>query len=233
MVGDRNPNLAMLQLAAEKLKPLLDEIAFLGGCATGLLITDPSAAPVRGTIDVDVVVEVATYAEYTILEGRLRELGFRERHEENVICRWCIDKLILDVMPTEAKILGFANQWYAAALRMAQWIDIGSARVRVITAPYFLATKLEAFYGRGKGDYLGSRDIEDVITLVDGRVELVEDIRPSEYELTSYLAHQFTALLCDGDFTDSIPGHLLPDEASQGRRDLIMNRLKEIASIPL
>jgi hypothetical protein len=87
MVAERNPNLAMLRLAAEKLTPLLEENAFLGGCATGLLITDPSATPVRGTIDVDVVVEVATYAEYTALGGRLRELGFRERHEDNVICR--------------------------------------------------------------------------------------------------------------------------------------------------
>ena len=134
-------------------------------------------------------------------------------------------------MPTEAEILGFANRWYAAALRTAEWIDIGSARVRLITAPYFLATKLEAFYGRGKGDYLGSRDIEDIIALVDGRVELVEDIRRADYDLQSYLAHQFTALLCDTSFADSIPGHLLPDEASQQRRGLIMNRLQEIATM--
>jgi hypothetical protein len=231
VVTERNPNLAMLRLAAEKLAPLLDEIAFLGGCATGLLITDPSAAPVRGTIDVDVVVEVATYAEYTALGGRLRELGFREHHEGTVICRWSSEKLIIDVMPTEAEILGFANRWYAAALRTAEWIDIGSTRVRVITAPYFLATKLEAFYGRGKGDYLGSRDIEDIIALVDGRVELVEDIRRAKYDLQSYLAHQFTVLLRDADFSDSIAGHLLPDEASQQRRGLIMNRLQEIATM--
>ena len=196
-----------------------------------MLITDPSAAPARRTIDVDVVVEVATYAEYSALEGRLRELGFRERHEDNVICRWSLEKLIVDVMPTETKILGFANRWYPAALRTARWIDIGSGRVRVITAPYFLATKLEAFYGRGNGDYLGSRDIEDIIAVVDGRVELVEDIRRAKYDLQSYLAHQFTTLLCDASFTDSIPGHLLPDEASQQRRELIMNQMKEIATM--
>ena len=232
MIAERDPNLAMLRLAAEKLTPLLDEIAFLGGCATGLLITVPSAAPVRGTLDIDVVVEAATYAEYTVLEGRLREIGFRERHEDNVICRWFSEDLIVDVMPTEAKILGFTNRWYAAALRMAQWIDIGSARVRVITAPYFLATKLEAFYGRGNGDYLGSRDVEDIIALVDGRPEIANDVHSSDPELGAYLRAQFTKLLDNRDFIDAVPGHLLPDEASQQRRDLVMNRLRHIATMP-
>jgi hypothetical protein len=219
----------MLRLAAEKLTPLLDEIAFLGGCAIGLLITDPSAAPVRGTIDVDVVVEVATYAEYAALEGRLREIGFRERHEDNVICRWWVDRLIIDVMPTDTSILGFGNRWYPAALRTAQWIDIGSARVRVITAPYFLATKLEAFYGRGNGDYLGSRDVEDIIALVDGRPELLEDIRMADPELGGYLCDEFRELLHDRDFIEAIAGHLLPDDASQQRRELVVRRLRDIA----
>ena len=39
-----NPNLALLETAVAKLKPLLEEIVFVGGCATGLLITDPAAA---------------------------------------------------------------------------------------------------------------------------------------------------------------------------------------------
>ena len=53
------PNLDLLERAAEKLRPLLPEIVFVGGCATGLLITDPGAAAVRGTYDVDVITEIA------------------------------------------------------------------------------------------------------------------------------------------------------------------------------
>lgn len=41
------PSLDLLEVPAEKLKPLLSEIVFVGGCATGLLISDPGAAPVR------------------------------------------------------------------------------------------------------------------------------------------------------------------------------------------
>jgi hypothetical protein len=52
----RNPNLRQLIACADKLQPLLERIAFVGGCVTGLLISDPAAAPVRPTLDVDVIV---------------------------------------------------------------------------------------------------------------------------------------------------------------------------------
>ena len=59
-----NPNLLILEMAADKLGPLVDRVVFLGGCATGLLITDPAAPPMRTTIDVDVIVEVASLSGY-------------------------------------------------------------------------------------------------------------------------------------------------------------------------
>jgi hypothetical protein len=77
-----NPNLELLELAAERLRQLLPEIVFVGGCATGLLIDDPAAAPVRGTYDVDVIAEIGSYAEYTVFSERLRGLGFKEDSRE-------------------------------------------------------------------------------------------------------------------------------------------------------
>ena len=73
-----HPNLELLELAAERLRQLLPEIVFVGGCATGFLIDDPAAAPVRGTYDVDVIAEIGSYAEYTVFSERLRGLGFKE-----------------------------------------------------------------------------------------------------------------------------------------------------------
>ena len=52
-----HPNLELLKLTAEKLRPLLPEIVFVGGCATSLLVTDPGAARIRATYDVDVIAE--------------------------------------------------------------------------------------------------------------------------------------------------------------------------------
>ena len=64
MNPSQNPNAALLVCAVQKLVPLLDQIVVVGGCATGMLITDPGAAPVRPTVDVDAIVEVASYTEF-------------------------------------------------------------------------------------------------------------------------------------------------------------------------
>jgi hypothetical protein len=115
---------------AARLKRVLPEIVFVGGCTTGLLITDPAASPVRVTDDVDVIVEVASYAEYARFSKRLRNLGFSEDSSAGApICRWLIDHMKLDVMPTDETILGFSNRWYKPAIESAA--IVGARRVRI------------------------------------------------------------------------------------------------------
>lgn len=84
-----DPNLDLLEDAAAKLTPLLSEVVFIGGAMLGLLVTDEGAAPIRGTIDVDVIAEITTYADYTAFSGRLQALGFIEDPRESApVCRW-------------------------------------------------------------------------------------------------------------------------------------------------
>ena len=197
---------------------------------TGLLLTDPAAAPVRPTLDVDAIVAIASYAEFTLLENRMRELGFRESRAEGApICRWLHGDLILDLMPTDAAILGFSNRWYGPALEKAQRTRMGEYEIRVITAPYFLATKLEAFHGRGKNDFRMSHDLEDIVTVIDGRPELVDEVRLAAADLQNFLREEFRALLSNRDFREALPGHLLPDAASQQRLGLVVKRMQELA----
>jgi predicted nucleotidyltransferase len=226
-----NPNLARLADAAKKLGPLLDRIAFVGGCVTGLLLTDPAAAPVRPTFDVDAIVAIASYAEFTELETWLRELGFHQPLAESApICRWQHEALILDLIPTDPSILGFGNTWYRPALENAQSATVGEYRVRLITAPYFVATKLEAFHGRGKNDFRMSHDLEDIVTVVDGRAELADEIHAAPPDLREYLSREFGALLSNRDFIEAMPGHLLPDVASQQRLNIVIKRMQQFVT---
>ena len=102
-----NPNLLMLEMTAEKLGPLVDAVVLLGGCATGLLITDPAAPPLRATVDVDVIVEVASLPGYHCFSNKLRERNFSEDSSPGApICRWLSGSLVLDVMPTDPDLLG-------------------------------------------------------------------------------------------------------------------------------
>ena len=171
-----DPNVARVELVAKALGDTWTEFVLVGGCAAGLLITDQARPPVRATVDVDLAVEVATRADYyNRVHEQLLKLGFTETGD--ILCRWRCGALIVDVMPTEEDILGFANRWYRAAVRTAQVIELPSgAKIKVITAPLFVATKLEAFFGRGKGGFDESHDIEDIVNVVDGRAEWVDEV---------------------------------------------------------
>jgi len=116
-----NPNFQLLVDAAKLLKPILGELVFVGGCATGLLITDKAAADVRPTYDVDAIAEITSYMGYTEFSKRLKALGFREDTREGApLCRWRQETTTLDVMPLDGKILGFRNTWYKPAMGSAE-----------------------------------------------------------------------------------------------------------------
>jgi len=227
-----DPNLKMLELAARGLDTLTDEVVFLGGCATGLLITDAAAPPTRETKDVDVIVEIATRHDYHVLSGKLRGRGFREdQNEDAPICRWIYQSVTVDVMPTDRSILGFSNRWYSDAMRTAKRIRLpGGINIHMVTAPFFLATKLEAFYGRGNGDFMASHDLEDMIAMLDGRTDIVQEVSAC-VELRTYLSKEFAKLLENDEFQDALPGHLPSDAASQRRTGMILDRMREISGI--
>jgi hypothetical protein len=160
-----DPNLPLLEEAARKLSPFLDEIVFVGGVTLGLLITDEAAAPIRGTTDVDVIAEILTYTDYVVFSERLRKAQFAE--DLQLTCRWHHGTLTLDVLALNKEVLGFTNIWYEAALHhSAPVVLLSGPTIRVITAPYFLATKMEAFRGKGKMDFQASHDLEDFVAVI-------------------------------------------------------------------
>ncbi len=223
----------MIRQVAKKLGPLRLKVAFLGGSATGFHITDEAEPEIRATKDVDLIVEVASRLEFHQLEKSLRELGFYQKmQEDDPICRWYIKDKIVDVMPTDENIIGFSNRWYLPAIKNSERIELEpKLEILIVTAPYFLGTKLEAFFGRGRGDYLASHDMEDIINLINGRVEIVEDIRNSEPNLKDFITKSLQGFLDDELFLEALPGHLLPDQASQSRRPILLERIKKIVAL--
>jgi hypothetical protein len=100
-----------------------------------------------------------------------------------------------------------------------------------VTAPYFCAAKLEAFRGRGKGDYLAKHDLEDLLTVVDGRPELLDELQSASENVRSYIAGAIGQMLKSRQFIDALPGYLLPDLASQARINLLLTRLAEVSKL--
>ncbi len=220
-----DPSLPLLEDAVRKLAPLLDEIVFVGGVTLGLLITDEAAAPIRGTTDVDVIAEIVTYADYIAFSDRLRAAHFTE--DTDLSCRWHNGTLTLDVLALSKDVLGFTNIWYESALRNASIVTLSrSQAIRVITAPFFLGTKMEAFRGRGRTDFQASHDLEDFVAVVEGRDTLLQEIAESPQDLQEYLAEAAKSLLAESRFLDVLPGFVLDGE----RVPIIRERLAKIAA---
>ena len=227
MSANANSNVAALETAAQALKPLLSDLVLVGGCMVDLLITDRARPPVRVTLDVDLIAEVSPLDRYYQLGEKLKGLGFFE-DPDGPMCRWRKGGLKVDIMPTDEAVLSFTNSWYKLGVETSVSSRLPSGtELRHVTAPVFIATKIEAFVGRGNGDFL-SHDIEDIINVVDGRPELPEEIQHAPANLQAFLTEEIDGFLGRQDFVDKLAWHLQLD---QERIDLVLGRLRVLAGI--
>lgn len=223
----------MLSVVAKGLGNLKDEVVFVGGATIGLYLTEEDARDVRLTDDVDCVVELASRAKYYELEEKLRKLGFKQpMGEGHPICRWVYSGIYVDVMPTLEPILGFTNMWYKEGIAHAKSILLPNKQeISIFSAPYLFASKIEAFRGRGKDDFLASPDLEDIVILTDGCSELEEKISTSPASVKTYIQKQIQKLLNDEKFIEGMRLHLESTNPNQGaeRSERALHILKNIA----
>ncbi|MFO1373205.1 MAG: nucleotidyl transferase AbiEii/AbiGii toxin family protein [Agitococcus sp.] len=220
----------MIDVVAQSLgDDLLEKVVFVGGCTTALLVDDVvTLQHIRSTEDVDMIVDVLSKSEYQDLCQTLRQRGFKESVEDDVICRWRLGSMIVDVMPTDQEILGFSNIWYPEAVEFAKSYQLPSNRIiRVVSPTYFLATKIEAFAGRGNNDFLASQDIEDILSLIDGCSSLIADLHAANKKVKSAIAAAIQTFLNESDFEYQV------QSVAQDRQheNLLFERLIEISHL--
>jgi len=205
--SDYEKNMNQLIIVADELKEHLEDIVFVGGCTVVLLVDDAAQHAARPTEDVDIVINVAALSEYYEFVEKLRKKGFSEDAQSGVMCRYKKGNIVLDVMSASDKVLGFTNIWYTPALQRTDTIKLPSdVNIQVISPVYFIATKIEAFKNRGQGDYL-SADIEDIVSVIENREQILIEIKSSDDELRHYLKAEFEKLDND-DFWNYAPGYL-------------------------
>jgi hypothetical protein len=219
---------------ARRLRPLEIDFAFLGGCVVPFLLDDPDLMPMRPTNDVDVVLLLIRQSKMAEIEERVRRQGFVHADYAGApICRWRLGEITVDIMPDrDAEFMGLNTRWFSEALRSARSFQVPGGDVPVISAPTFVATKLSAYADRGRGDVY-HRDIEDVITVIDGRASFLEEMAASETLLKSYVGEEIRRYLADPHFADAIAGHLPGDSASQARLPGLKSRLIDLSGLRL
>lgn len=225
-------NPGVLANVAQKLDSLGLNYAFVGGSIVEFLLDNQGLSPVRPTDDLDIIVEVLTNRRYSDIEQTLRTAGFQHDTAQGApICRWLHNGVKIDVMPTDGALIGLNTQWFSEALATAQPKVVLGVKIPLISPVAFIATKLAAFADRGKGDYYGSHDLEDIITVIDGRAAIVEEVAASPVALRSFVAGRIREFMEDDFFLESISGHLPPDKASQRRLPTLRNRLKLVGGL--
>jgi len=172
-----NPHLALLEKAEALLRPLPRKFVFVGG-ATVSLHLDDQVTRARATRDVDFVIEAASYAENAMVEEELRRLGFVQNVDrDDPICRWHKEGLALDMMPTDPTILGFGeSRWFEEGFASAKTYQLPNGRkIHAFDALHLIAAKIEAYLDRGQDDWLTSPDVEDIVTVIDGRTAIFDE----------------------------------------------------------
>lgn len=219
-----------MRLVAAELQRLDVSFAFVGGCAVWLLVDAPDFTDFRPTEDVDVIVEVVTLTDFYALEERLRKAGLQHDTSEGApICRWIIAGCKVDIMPIDSKPLGMNSAWFKEAFESAEPAEFGEGlTARVISRPMFLATKLAAFADRGHNDLYGSHDIEDIVTLIDGCANIVQEVTNSPDDARKFIAESFSKIMQQDIFDDALFGHL---SAVFGARERISEVRKKFAEI--
>lgn len=202
--------------------------AFVGGAILSMLL-ELSLSPIRPTDDLDVIIQVATTERYSELEAKLRSAGFdHDTRQGAPRCRWIYKGLTVDIMPTEGEFIGLNTAWFKEALEGASIVKIDGSLVKIISPVAFIALKLAAFKDRGKADYYGSHDLEDLVSVIDGREEILGEIALAPQRMRDFIVKSLRELNRESAFREACPGFLPSDQASQKRLPLLRQKLEQI-----
>lgn len=226
-------NTELLFSVLDHLEQLDQRFIIVGGAIVGLLVDQPELIDFRPTKDVDILVEVATRIEYSRLEEKLRALGLRnDTSDDAPLCRWIVNETAkLDVLPLDPGILGFSSEWLKEAWAHPQKIRLEERIIDTISPVYLIASKLAAFTNRGNQDFWMSHDLEDLITVIDGRENIVDEIRRSKADVREYISGKLCEYVRETDFVQAIPAYLDSDPASQERLPSLRHKIDGIVQL--
>lgn len=202
----KRTNLEMLEIVARALGEIRDQVVFVGGATVQFYATRSGAPEPRPTLDVDCIVAIASRAQYGKLEDAIRAKGFRNDQSDGApLCRWIYDDIKLDLMSTDPNVLGFTNEWYDEGIRNAIEHPLeGNLTIRILSAPYFFATKLAALKNRGMADLRTSKDLEDIVFALNHRAAANEEIQKADENVRSYLRDSFQKLLSEASISEAV-----------------------------
>lgn len=222
-------NLGVIHKIAQALDELNERVVYVGGAVVSLYVNDPAAEDVRPTKDIDISLAIASVSELEELRENLNQKGFKQTHEDTVICRFRYEDIKVDVMSTQEVGWAPANPWFGPGFRYLQTKEVNGKNIQLLPLAYFLATKFSAFHDRGSEDPRTSHDLEDITYILDNRTDLVDVIQQSPDDVKTYLKQEFGNIISSARMQEAMMGNLYYE--TQGERlQTILEKLKTIAT---
>lgn len=135
-----------------------------------------------------------------------------------------------DLRYVRQEVLGWNSRWFEEALAVPATVICGGHAIRTVSAPYFVALKLEAFEERGRRDFIGSTDFEDVICLFNGRETIVDEIAACA-ALRVRLAEKFTGYMKALELEDAVDGFVQTESNPAFRKRCILEKFAKVAAL--
>jgi predicted nucleotidyltransferase len=221
-------NLALVAQIAKGLKELNQKMVFIGGAVISLYTDDPAADEIRPTTDIDMTINLANYSEWAQMQERLSELAFYPDPQGQSICSYKYKSIAVDIMLADDSSLGATNCWYKPGFDFLEQTTLPDGiDITILSAPYFLATKIEAFNNRGNIDFYGSSDFEDIIYLLDNRTNIVEEIIKSDELVQTFIKVELTKIKNHPQANEILAMHIHP-LIREERFSLLMEKLNVI-----
>ena len=202
-------NIAVVAEIAEALKDIKQDMVFVGGAVISLYTDDPAADEIRPTQDVDMTINILNLGHWEEVQKKLSELGFQPDPFGHAICSYKYNDIPVDIMATEDGPLGPSNRWYKVGFKNLKNVKVKDQEIKILSAPCYLATKFEAFKNRGN-DYRTSHDIEDIIYVIDNRIDIVSEITEGEPSILLFIREQLQIIINKGILKEVIVSHIHP-----------------------
>lgn len=219
-------NTAVVAEVARGLKELREQVVFVGGAVISLYTDDPAADEVRPTADIDMTIRLTGFSQWAKMQDRLLELGFSPNPQGHAICSYLYKDILVDVMPAEDSPIGPVNSWHRAGFNLSWNVTLDNETIRILSSPFFLASKFEAFNGRG-GDYRTSHDFEDIIYVIDNRTTIVKEIIDSQEGVKNYLKSEIKKVMESPFREEIISSHIHP-LVVEDRYEIVLNKMQQI-----
>lgn len=222
-----------LEILAQGLGNAKERVVFSGGMLTAFYATDVYAPKHRSMGEIECILNAPTMAEFLNWDRELRQKGFNPTYDpQPPVTEWEYQGITVDIYPSRPEIVRHPNRWFEEGVFHAVKHPLPSGIcIRMMSGPYFLASRIESFLHAHSFSLRNNKDFEDIVFLLNNRSELLDEVADSFHEVRAYIQGFFYQLLNHKDLREGLY-YSLPFQGGESEAERVMYIMEEMGQSP-